>query len=41
MTAHELARRYLQKATVRLEMLDFFYQRRAWFDVRNFIERTT
>jgi HEPN domain-containing protein len=33
MTANELARSYLLKATVRLEMLDFLYQRGAWSDV--------
>ncbi len=33
MTANELARSYLQKATVRLEMLSFLHARGAWSDV--------
>lgn len=33
MTANELARSYLAKASVRLEMLHFLAQRQAWSDV--------
>ncbi len=33
MTANELARSYLQKAQVRLEMLSFLHERGAWSDV--------
>jgi HEPN domain-containing protein len=32
-TANELARSYLQKAAVRLEMLRFLFDRQAWSDV--------
>ncbi len=33
MTANELARSYLTKASVRLEMLQFLFERQAWSDV--------
>lgn len=33
MTANELARSYLAKASVRLEMLQFLYMHEAWSDV--------